>query len=54
MIHDGRSRKLPFDAVEAVEYLTARDAKLGALMERAGPFTLKLDPSPSPFDSLLE
>jgi DNA-3-methyladenine glycosylase II len=54
MIHDGRSRKLPFDAVEAVEYLTARDAKLGALMERAGPFTLKLDPSPSPFESLLE
>ena len=54
MIHDGRSMKLPFDAVEAVEYLTARDTKLGALMERAGPFTLKLDPSPSPFESLLE
>jgi DNA-3-methyladenine glycosylase II len=54
MIHDGRSRKLPFDAVEAVEFLKARDAKLGALMERAGPFTLKLDPSPSPFESLLE
>jgi DNA-3-methyladenine glycosylase II len=54
MIHDGRSRKLPFDAVEAVEYLKTRDAKLGALMERAGPFTLKLDPSPSPFESLLE
>ena len=54
MIHDGRSRKLPFDAAEAVEYLKGRDAKLGALMERAGPFTLKLDPSPSPFESLLE
>jgi len=54
MIHDGRSRKLPFDAVEAVGYLKARDDKLGALMERAGPFTLKLDPSPSPFESLLE
>jgi DNA-3-methyladenine glycosylase II len=54
MIHDGRSRKLPFDAVEAVEYLAARDAKLGALMERTGPFTLRLDPSPSPFESLLE
>ena len=54
MIHDGRSRKLPFDAVEAVEFLKARDAKLGALMERAGPFRLKLDPSPSPFESLLE
>jgi DNA-3-methyladenine glycosylase II len=54
MIHDGRSKKLPFDAVEAVEYLKARDAKLGALMERAGPFTMKLDPSPTPFESLLE
>jgi DNA-3-methyladenine glycosylase II len=54
MIHDGRSRKLPFDAVEAVEYLSAADAKLGALIEQAGPFTMKLDPAPSPFESLLE
>src|SRR3984957_3394800 len=54
MIHDGKSSKLAFDAVEAVEYLKARAAKLGALIERAGPFTLRLDPSPSPFESLLE
>ncbi len=54
MIHDGRSRKLPFDAAEAVAHLKASDAKLAALMERAGPFTLRLDPSPSPFESLLE
>jgi len=54
MIHDGRSRKLPFDPLEAVEHLKASDAKLGALIERAGPFTLKLDPLPSPFESLLE
>ncbi|MGA2169961.1 MAG: DNA-3-methyladenine glycosylase 2 family protein [Terracidiphilus sp.] len=54
MIHDGKSRKLPFDAAEAVEHLKAKDAKLGALIERAGPFTLRLDPSPSPFESLLE
>jgi DNA-3-methyladenine glycosylase II len=54
MIHDGRGRKLPFDAVEAVEYLKAADAKLGALIERVGPFTMKLDPAPSPFESLLE
>ena len=53
MIHDGRSRKLPFDPLEAVEHLKASDAKLGALIERAGPFTLKLDPLPSPFESLL-
>ena len=28
--------------------------KLGALIDRAGPFTLRLDPAPSPFESLLE
>ena len=54
MIHDGSSRKLPFDPEEALACLRARDAKLAALIERAGPFTLRLDPSPSPFESLLE
>jgi DNA-3-methyladenine glycosylase II len=54
MIHDGKSRKLPFDAAEAVEHLKVNDAKLGALIDRAGEFTLRLDPAPSPFESLLE
>jgi DNA-3-methyladenine glycosylase II len=54
MIHDGRSPKLPFDAEAAIAHLGAADPKLGALIDRAGPFTLKLDPSPSPFESLLE
>ena len=54
MIHNGRSRKLPFDPIEAVEHLKAADSKLAALIDRAGPFTLRLDPSPSPFESLLE
>jgi DNA-3-methyladenine glycosylase II len=54
MIHDGRSRKLPFDAAAAVAHLKASDAKLAALIERAGPFTLRLDPAPAPFESLLE
>jgi len=54
MIHDGRSRKLPFDPDEALAYLRAADAKLAALIDRAGPFTLRLDPAPSPFESLLE
>jgi DNA-3-methyladenine glycosylase II len=54
MIHDGKSRKLPFDAAEAVAHLKANDAKLGALIDRAGKFTLRLDPAPSPFESLLE
>jgi DNA-3-methyladenine glycosylase II len=54
MIHNGKSPKLPFDPAEAVAHLRAADAKLGALIDRAGPFTLKLDPLPSPFASLLE
>lgn len=54
MIHDGRNRKLPFDAEEAVAHLTARDARLGDLIERVGPFTMRLGSSPSPFESLLE
>jgi DNA-3-methyladenine glycosylase II len=54
MIHDGRSRKLPFDPAGAIAHLRAADPKLGALIDRAGPFTLRLDPAPSPFESLLE
>ncbi|HVU48135.1 MAG TPA: DNA-3-methyladenine glycosylase [Terracidiphilus sp.] len=54
MIHNGRSRKLPFNPDEAIAHLRSRDPKLGALIDRAGPFTLRLDPSPSPFESLLE
>jgi DNA-3-methyladenine glycosylase II len=54
MIHNGRSRKLPFDPAEAVAHLRAADPKLALLIDRAGPFTLRLDPSSSPFESLLE
>jgi DNA-3-methyladenine glycosylase II len=54
MINNGRRRKLPFDADVALKHLCARDAKLAALIERAGPFALRLDPAPSPFESLLE
>lgn len=52
--HDGRKRKLPFNPDEALAHLRKQDAKLGALIDRAGPFTLALDRSPSPFESLLE
>jgi DNA-3-methyladenine glycosylase II len=54
MIQNGRSPNLPFDPVEALAHLRTNDAKLGALIDRAGPFTLKLDPLPAPFASLLE
>jgi DNA-3-methyladenine glycosylase II len=54
MIHNGRGRKLPFDPDQAIAHLRSRDPKLGALIDRAGPFTLRLDQSASPFESLLE
>ncbi len=54
MIHNGKSRKLLFDPAEAVAHLRASDPKLGALIDRCGEFTLRLDPLPSPFESLLE
>ena len=54
MIHDGRSRKLPFDPDKALAHLRASDAKLSALIDRVGPFAMRLDSLPSPFESLLE
>jgi DNA-3-methyladenine glycosylase II len=54
MSYDGRSRKLPFDPDEALAHLRARDPKLGALIDHAGPFNLRLSALPSPFESLLE
>src|ERR1035441_8725096 len=54
MIHDGRSRKLPFDPAKAVAHLRASDPKLAKLIDCAGPFTLRLDRTTSPFESLLE
>jgi DNA-3-methyladenine glycosylase II len=54
MIHNGRSRKLPFDPAEALAHLKTSDAKLGVLIDLAGPFTLRIDALPSPFESLLE
>jgi DNA-3-methyladenine glycosylase II len=56
MIHNGR-RKLPYDPEEALAHLRAKDAKLGALIDRVEPiggFTLKLDITGPPFHSLLE
>ena len=54
MLPRQRVRKIPFDTVEALEYLRVCDPKLAVLMDRVGEFRLKLDASPSPFESLLE
>lgn len=54
MTHPGRTRKPPFDADQAIAHLKKNDPKLGALIERVGAFTMRLDSSSSPFESLLE
>ena len=50
---DGRL-KPRYDSAEACRVLAERDAKLGSLIERAGPFTLRLKSQHSPFESLVE
>jgi DNA-3-methyladenine glycosylase II len=50
---DGK-RPVRYDAEQACRELAAADPKLGELMARAGPFTLKLKSQHSPFEALLE
>jgi len=55
MPHPNRTRKqLPYDREEALAHLRARDPKLALLIDRVGAFTLRLDSSPEPFETLLE
>ncbi len=49
-----RPRKPPYDIEHAVRELSERDPKLGRLVARAGPFTMRLASTLSPFDALLE
>ena len=48
-----RPRKPPYDTALALAELTARDARLGRLIARAGPFTLTLASTQSPFEALV-
>lgn len=49
-----RPRSPAYDSTLALQELRAADPKLSRLIERAGPFTLKLASSLSPFEALLE
>lgn len=44
--------QLPFDADEATRTISAKDRKLAKIIERAGPFTIKLEKLGSPFHAL--
>lgn len=49
-----RPRSPQYDSTEAIAQLSAADSKLARLIERAGPFTLRLATSQSPFEALVE
>lgn len=48
-----RARPPRYDAAQAVRDLSQRDPTLGRLIERAGPFTLTLASTQSPFEALV-
>ncbi len=52
--HVGPTRKLPYDPAVAAAALSAADPKLARLIARAGPLTMRLASSQSPFEALTE
>lgn len=48
-----RTHKPPYDVAEAVRALSVADPKLAKLIEKAGPFTLRLPAQQTPFEALL-
>ena len=51
---DDGLRPVRYDVALALAQLTAADEKLGALIERVGPFKLRVKSTHSPFEALLE
>ena len=47
-------RPVRYDVALALQQLSTADAKLGALIERVGPFALRVKSTHSPFEALLE
>jgi DNA-3-methyladenine glycosylase II len=43
-----------YDAAKAISDLSSADPKLGKLIERAGPFTMRIATAQSPFEALVE
>ena len=53
-MHPSRISPPRYDSAAAIRALTAADPKLGRLIQRAGPFTLRLASAQSPFEALVE
>jgi DNA-3-methyladenine glycosylase II len=53
-MHPRRTRKPSYDSAAALKHLSASDPKLGRLIQRAGPLTLRIAGSQSPFEALVE
>jgi DNA-3-methyladenine glycosylase II len=51
---DSGLRPVRYEVALALQQLAAADAKLGALIERVGPFKLRVKSTHSPFEALLE
>jgi DNA-3-methyladenine glycosylase II len=52
--HPARTQAPPYDTAAALAALSAADTKLGKLIARAGPFTMRISPKQSPFEALTE
>src|SRR5271168_3665146 len=53
-MHPARIRKPNYDSAAACAALAAADPKLGKLIARAGPFTMRIASAQSPFEALVE
>ena len=54
MPRPNQTRKLPYSPEAAIAHLSAADPKLAKLIARAGPLTMRLASSQSPFEALTE
>jgi DNA-3-methyladenine glycosylase II len=52
--YTNRTQAPPYDIDEAVAHLRAADTKLAKLIDRVGPFTMRISPKQSPFEALTE
>jgi DNA-3-methyladenine glycosylase II len=52
--HTPRTQAPPYDVEAALAHLRAADPKLGKLIDRVGPYRVRLSPKQSPFEALVE